>query len=516
MDKRRRQLLKGAGALASIVAVEVPSFANPVSTARTINVMDYGAKGDGIYDDTDAFNKATQSAALWTDGLAYNILVPTGRYRIDGTIYLRKGQTLAGDGHASMIDASKAKGRTLVMGSQQITAGSKQDPGGAPVRISTLRFLGGAGDAPLIEVNAAGFSINDLFITSPGIGISISGSDGILSNIEIDQSLNGIVLLDCQNLVVSNINFYSPRFAITIGASCRDIAISNCVFAYPEYTAILFADGATDVRTVKFANCIFTRNIQHESFLSYILSRGQKIEAQFSACTFRNWSEFVVDQQSGSVLDFSFHGCTFDGARTNDGYHNGQAKHVLRTGEKGSFYFADCRFRNVSKEIVVGHSDFKMLTFEGGIIENCPSARLSIKSSDRVPVSIRNVLGFVLPRESDRHIYVQLPCWVGGPEWRISVACFFRDSRGQLHRFLDQSIYSVSTKPGSTDGLAVIREPLFPETELQAIELSAEIELSSGSQSEPRGRSGSIIMRVALPRRDIVPESIEWNAETFM
>src|SRR5690606_12128129 len=81
------------------------------------DVRAFGARGDGITDDTDAFNAATSATASVTEqGSRIGIFVPPGTYRIDGTIFLHKGQSLAGAGDASVIDASRARGRTIVMG----------------------------------------------------------------------------------------------------------------------------------------------------------------------------------------------------------------------------------------------------------------------------------------------------------------------------------------------------------------------------------------------------------------
>jgi hypothetical protein len=62
-----------------------------------INVMDYGAVGDGLNDDTTAFNLAATDAAY--DGShSRTVVVPCGIYKITGTVTLGNGVRLVGCG----------------------------------------------------------------------------------------------------------------------------------------------------------------------------------------------------------------------------------------------------------------------------------------------------------------------------------------------------------------------------------------------------------------------------------
>ena len=190
----RRKFLAGATVAGSGFVVAKSGLPVADNRARTVNVMDFGARGDGITDDTAAFNRATQADKPWQAELEYAVLVPSGHYRIDGSVFVRKGQSLLGEGHASYIDARKARSSTFILGNQRNHQRGDEDPGGAPVRISGLRTLGGSSKHGLIYTRVAGFSINSLFMTACGIGLEIEGNDGIISDIYIDQCLNGVVL----------------------------------------------------------------------------------------------------------------------------------------------------------------------------------------------------------------------------------------------------------------------------------------------------------------------------------
>ena len=74
-----------------------------------MNVLDFGAKGDGKTDDTIAFQKALDKTGV-TGGV---VCVPTGMYRIKGTLSIPEGVTLEGSWvgpHTSQLD----KGSTLM------------------------------------------------------------------------------------------------------------------------------------------------------------------------------------------------------------------------------------------------------------------------------------------------------------------------------------------------------------------------------------------------------------------
>ena len=69
----------------------------------TLNVLDFGAYGDGLNDDTGAFQVALDEAA----GEGKCVVVPVGQYRLDGTLSIPAGVTLEGSWpgpHTSMVE----------------------------------------------------------------------------------------------------------------------------------------------------------------------------------------------------------------------------------------------------------------------------------------------------------------------------------------------------------------------------------------------------------------------------
>lgn len=69
-------------------------ISSAICSADTLNVMRYGAKADGVTDDTQAFMKAMDKAAKKQGSTVY---APLGIYLISGTITVPLGVTLKGD-----------------------------------------------------------------------------------------------------------------------------------------------------------------------------------------------------------------------------------------------------------------------------------------------------------------------------------------------------------------------------------------------------------------------------------
>ncbi|HDS74291.1 MAG TPA: hypothetical protein ENN56_01995, partial [Firmicutes bacterium] len=63
----------------------------------TIDVKRFGARGDGRIDDTNAIQHAIDACAESGGGVVF---LPTGRYRIDGALELKRGVIIRGSGGA--------------------------------------------------------------------------------------------------------------------------------------------------------------------------------------------------------------------------------------------------------------------------------------------------------------------------------------------------------------------------------------------------------------------------------
>lgn len=410
IDMRRRRLM-GAGLtmLALPQTLSASSVPSTSADARTISVLDHGAKGDGVTDDTDAFNRATRATEPWSAALPAVILVPAGRYRIDGTVYVRKGQHLRGDGEPSVIDARGARKRTFVLGNGLAGETAKPDPGGAPVQISDLQTLGSAPDQPLIFTDAQGFAMRRLFLSAVGTGIFVSGADGVITDIIIDQALNGIVFEQCQNIVLSNLISYLANYAVTFKSGARDIAITAVQICYSRHVAMLLAEGATGITNVRVSASSFIMNEQYDTFVGYVHCRAFGPDMALDNCNFRNWPGYAVDQTAGRNARLSFANCQFDGRPTNPIYNEANSSKVIVTGAGGQFRFVECEFRHLHGEIVHARPELGALTLAGGAVEACPLPRIRAESGNEPEIRVRDVAGLAT---TDGAI-ATLPYWPG-------------------------------------------------------------------------------------------------------
>ena len=328
--------LGGAGA-AAIGALQ-QSGDKPGTTIRTVSVREFGARGDGRTDDTAAFNRATQATAAWSDALCRAVHVPAGRYRLDGTVFVRKGQTLFGDGYATYVDARKARASTFVLGRRDDEGRGTPDPGGAPVRLAGLHAMGGSSRNGFVATDAQGFSIADLFLTAVGIGIEIAGSqqtiasDGIVNDVIIDQCLQGILIGRAQNITVNAVNIYRPRFAVTIGDGAHDVILSTLSIAYTEKVGFTLSGR---VANIVVANSTIVSNGQYEDFVANVLLRVPAGDVLFNGCTFRNWPGSSIVQDTPGELAADFHGCVFDGSQSSKDYDWSKTSTVLSTSSAG-------------------------------------------------------------------------------------------------------------------------------------------------------------------------------------
>jgi Pectate lyase superfamily protein len=423
MTIRRRTLIQSlsfawfTGFGARLSAVDRSTRLNVV----THNVQDFGAIGDGITDDTAAFNRATNASAAWSVALEYAVFVPSGRYRIAGTVFVRKGQTLYGEGLSTHIDATHAKGSTFVLGKRLVSGTTMDDPGGSPVKIANLRGLGGAPDHGFIYTSVAGFQVTGLFLSATGIGIEIEAADGIMSDIAIDGCLNGIVFRNCQNIVANNINIYLPNYAISFMGECRDLLFSNTLVTYTKYASILFGDAVENIDNVVFSNCSFVNNVQYDTFSGYIYSRASRVSAMFRACSFRNWPRYAINQDAGVDVSLAFDACVFDGAPTNPVYNKSNSARCISTG-MGRYRFTDCSFQNLHGEIATVNGRLQLLSITGGNISNCATGRMKFASTLTGKIVIRDVQGFASVSRGKGFQSISLPWWGAGTIWRLQIA----------------------------------------------------------------------------------------------
>lgn len=508
MDFDRRQFIGTMAAIEpALLAGRADAAANAsLPASRPINVRDYGAVGDGVTDDTDAFNRATRATEPWSPDLAYAIWVPSGRYRIAGTVYTRKGQTIYGEGLSTIIDASHVQASTFVLGKRKLKDSSEDDPGGYPVKIANIFGLGGAAEHGFIYTNVPGFAITGLFLSATGIGLEIEAADGIISDIAIDMCLNGIVIRNSQNIVATNINIYWPNYGMTFIGECKDISISNTIFCYTKYASITIVDTIIGSTSLNFNSCVFTNNVQYDTFEGYIYNRSSKSSALFSSCIFRNWSRHAINQGSGTEISLSFNSCIFDGDRTNKTYDQGTNSTVANLNS-GFFTFNSCDFKNITGPIAQLSADVLELQIEGGTVRNCAPDRLRFAGATQAKIAIRNVTGFASISHSQTKTVISLPYW-GASFWRVTAKGQMAGPHGRS--FAHETVYAV--EPAATDGAA----PAVVKTQVWSLPASLPGVLAAPAATLAANvRPGISSLRIDYPHASIAENGLMVDVSTI-
>lgn len=301
----------------------------PINKAYSpYNVLRYGADPTGVLDSTDAFNKATASAAVYTGNdtiLKRKIIVPAGTYKLGGgnkSVFVRKGQHLEGEGiGATYYDLTGTSANTnpiFVMGKN---SSGVTDNGGLFAEISGMITVGGPSAVPVISTTGiAGWSVHDIMFSSPGVGLLVDGGDGFVSRCYFDDGLTGIVLTG-QNHLIDQCSFYLMNNQIQVNASCFDCNINNCQFEYAEIRSILLADAATNIKNLTVRGCTFLLNEQHAGHIAFIGLRSTGADIYVvGGNTFRNGKGPAVVCETGTGNIVVMENFIIDGAKTNPLY----------------------------------------------------------------------------------------------------------------------------------------------------------------------------------------------------
>ena len=305
-----------------------------------VNVKEFGAKGDGVTDDTHAFNLATRGYEQHTGGNSSDfnrtIIVPDGNYLIEGTVFVHKGQHLKGSGLGPsriLIPVKTSEGPTFRMGHSLVDGVEIPDSGGLPPTISDLVTEGGATNHAVFDGHGvAGISLNNLFITSASIGIDMPGGDFHGYNLTLDDGSVGIKLGGSRN-VITACSFFWNQFSIMTKRDTYDVIISDSNFFYDRFASIQI--GNHRIKNLKITDCNFGSNGQDSTFLSTIFLYDVKdADMTISNCHFSNQPGYAIKHHgvtsNNSIL---IDDCVFDGDKTHDLYIQGSTSMGIEVGQ---------------------------------------------------------------------------------------------------------------------------------------------------------------------------------------
>lgn len=328
-------------------AITYPATAGEASAGVTIvqseypanYVLRYGANTTpGTTDLTAAYNAATFSTIAYSlNSLLFEVTPPQGRGRIDGTVYVRKGEWIRGNPTSTYVLANNdGTGPTFKLGWGRIAGVDVADTGGQPVGIGGLYLLGGPATGTIDITGVAGAVVTDVFMTGPANGIDISGSGDVnIDNAIIDLGLTGMTISGAsQNNQYNQLKFYNTNYDVRISGTPVDQAFTDFHSEYNKFTSVALEDSAT-IENLQFnGNCTWVYNEQYGTFTGTILNRATFASVTFNGCVWRNMpgAAYIHGTGIGSVI--TFNNGTWDGLKTNSAYAQSTAAAAINTSHE--------------------------------------------------------------------------------------------------------------------------------------------------------------------------------------
>lgn len=219
------------------------------------NVKTFGAIGDGVHLDTEAINKAIQSA---TDAGGGTVFVPGGKY-LTGTIVLKSNVTLWLDTGATILGSTNLADYRAAPGAagEGRGGGGRGGRGGGTQRaqphivgngLTNIAIMGRGvidgqnltdpngeenirGPHAVSLTNCRDVVIRDLTIKDAGnYNLIIRGSDRLtIDNLTALGGYDGINMHNTRDSTISNCKLYTGDDSLA-GANWENVTVSNCLF----------------------------------------------------------------------------------------------------------------------------------------------------------------------------------------------------------------------------------------------------------------------------------------------
>lgn len=258
-EASRRDFLRGSllllpllGGMPRLVVAAAPAVAARMRGAARIDVRDHGARGDGVRDDTRAFQRAVD--ALPANG--GTVYVPTGTYLIDPvrSVRLRSRMHLQLATGAKLVARKNAAERAYVLTAQEV--GNVEISGGRIVgdRDGHLGSTGEWGHGIMIRGSSR--------VTVRNIHVSGCWGDGI--SIGAVKHRGGRVVSSSDVVIAGVVCTRNRRQGLTIGRSrrvrVRDSEFSDTSGTLPGCGIDIEPDAGDGAHDVRIENCLVRGN----------------------------------------------------------------------------------------------------------------------------------------------------------------------------------------------------------------------------------------------------------------
>jgi hypothetical protein len=287
-DKFTRRVWLGVGPAAAGLLAANQAQAQPAADknlgAKTYNIRDFGAKGDGATLDTAALQAAIDACNRDQGG---TVLVPGGVFVIGAvemksnvTLHISAGGTLLGSADGKQyhaVDAIPLQGDTTLndgnwgliwaVKAQNFTV---EGPGtidgqGAQFRspsrgVPPPSGIGGA-HRPyhLLFYQCQNFSVRDIFLKDCAfhsvriVQSSYVKLDGIRIHNRVNHNNDGFHFVSAQHVAISNCDVQCQDDACALFGSCQFITVTNCSFS-TRWSVFRFGGGTAE--NISVSNCL--------------------------------------------------------------------------------------------------------------------------------------------------------------------------------------------------------------------------------------------------------------------
>lgn len=230
-------------------------------TAGSYNVLDFGAKGDGITDDTQAIQSAIEASR---EGNGSNVYLPAGDYRVTEPLVIYSHTRLIGAGKRGI--SNNGFSGTQITG-DTVSPVIRSDPNaemvyGAEIRDIRVGKTNGSTTAyyGLYMENMSECYLHNVTVNGGfTVGMYFKGGLTNLDNLYICANQTGIILEDTHAVTVSNLNAWiNTDKAISLVGDCfnlniRDSWIENSQYGvYVDTSSKAFSGSCVNIQNTSF------------------------------------------------------------------------------------------------------------------------------------------------------------------------------------------------------------------------------------------------------------------------
>ncbi len=299
-----------------------------------VSVLDFGATGDGVTQDTVAIQNAIDKLFLNSDksyeASRRTLYFPAGKYIVTSTIYIPPYANIQGEGpektklelttstagiFQSCDSTSVGAGTYTIFVTGFTNIGSNYKPKNVSIKGITFNYGTGttiASALPLLRLDCAEDTVvsnckfsgnhnSNLLSSNNYLGIEVRGQGSIIS----------------KNIQIENCQFDQIKFAVKSNYDAENIVVRNSKFI-DLYQGILFADGIEPNNLTGPINCKFDNNLfENIEYQGIFVGAGNNITIPRNHISSNNTFRQVGNNMSidgdldpaSAVIEFQAPGC---------------------------------------------------------------------------------------------------------------------------------------------------------------------------------------------------------------